>query len=184
MTPEQVERLAKKFGPQAAKIVRPYTRAIDQKLRKAFEEVIKQNMHVREANAYIAEVVDGLFSKSIVQTMVRDQINLSYMAGRMEFNAQPEIQEILWGYEYSTVGDDRVRPSHAALDGVRLPKDDPFWKTNMPPNGYNCRCTVIEIYEEPKEIKPPPPPQEVDGQIVKPGADPGWEFNPGEIFSG
>lgn len=43
---------------------------------------------------------------------------------------------------YQTAGDDRVRPSHVALDGIVKPMDDTFWNTNYPPNGWNCRCDV------------------------------------------
>lgn len=43
---------------------------------------------------------------------------------------------------YVTVGDDRVRASHAALNGLQRPKDDPIWDTIYPPNGWNCRCLV------------------------------------------
>ena len=46
--------------------------------------------------------------------------------------------------QYETVGDDRVRPEHAALDGIIKPVDDRFWNVWMPPNGWNCRCDVIQ----------------------------------------
>jgi len=52
----------------------------------------------------------------------------------------------VWGYEYRTAEDDRVRPGHAALDGKRYKKEDPFWKKYAPPNGWNCRCVLIPIY--------------------------------------
>lgn len=45
--------------------------------------------------------------------------------------------------EFSTVGDDRVRADHAALDGKTYPKDHPFWNKAYPPLAYNCRCTVV-----------------------------------------
>lgn len=45
---------------------------------------------------------------------------------------------------YSTVGDKRVRPTHAAINGVIRPVDDPFWDTNYPLNGWRCRCTVVQ----------------------------------------
>ena len=47
--------------------------------------------------------------------------------------------------QYRTAGDDRVREEHAALAGVTLPPDDAFWDSFMPPNGWNCRCTVIQV---------------------------------------
>ena len=47
--------------------------------------------------------------------------------------------------KYIAVLDKRTRKSHAKLHGTILPKDDEFWKTNFPPNGWNCRCRVRAI---------------------------------------
>lgn len=45
--------------------------------------------------------------------------------------------------EYRTVGDSKVRPKHAELDGTTLPTNDPLWAKICPPNGHGCRCTLI-----------------------------------------
>jgi SPP1 gp7 family putative phage head morphogenesis protein len=63
---------------------------------------------------------------------------------------------------YKTQHDDRVRPSHALMDGIIRPMDDVFWKTNYPPNGWRCRCNVIQTDLPPTEVLPegeslPPP---------------------------
>ena len=50
--------------------------------------------------------------------------------------------------QYRTAHDDKVRPEHAALDRVTLPMSDPFWETYYPPNGWNCRCTVVQVRKE------------------------------------
>lgn len=47
--------------------------------------------------------------------------------------------------KYQTAADERVRDDHAAWDNIIRPVDDPFWNSHMPSNGYNCRCTVIQI---------------------------------------
>lgn len=47
--------------------------------------------------------------------------------------------------QYRTAGDGRVRPEHAALDKVTLPVSSPFWDSFMPPNGWNCRCSVVQV---------------------------------------
>jgi len=47
--------------------------------------------------------------------------------------------------QYRTAGDDRVREEHAALNGTTLPPSDPFWKSYLPPNGWNCRCTAVQV---------------------------------------
>lgn len=44
--------------------------------------------------------------------------------------------------QYLTMEDDRVRLTHAALDGIILPKDDPFWHDHTPPWEWGCRCRV------------------------------------------
>ena len=49
---------------------------------------------------------------------------------------------------YQTLGDDKVRPSHRALDWKILPADDPFWKTHFPPWDYGCRCIVVQLTEK------------------------------------
>lgn len=46
---------------------------------------------------------------------------------------------------YKSMEDDRVRPSHAALDGMIVPVDSPFWKTHFPPWDWGCRCQAIPV---------------------------------------
>lgn len=50
--------------------------------------------------------------------------------------------------QYRTAGDERVREAHAALNGVTLPPSDPFWDSYYPPNGWNCRCTVVQVLRD------------------------------------
>lgn len=54
--------------------------------------------------------------------------------------------------QYRTANDSRVREEHAVLHNTTLPVSDPFWDQFYPPNGWNCRCTVVEVlksmYEE------------------------------------
>ena len=49
--------------------------------------------------------------------------------------------------KYRTQGDDKVRPEHAQLDGIIRPINDPFWKKYYPPNGWRCRCDVVQTAE-------------------------------------
>jgi len=46
--------------------------------------------------------------------------------------------------KYQTVGDDAVRATHAVLDGIVRNIKDAFWSTHYPPNGWGCRCEVLQ----------------------------------------
>ena len=47
--------------------------------------------------------------------------------------------------QYRTAEDERVRDDHAILNGITLPKSDPFWSEFYPPNGWGCRCLAVEV---------------------------------------
>jgi hypothetical protein len=46
-------------------------------------------------------------------------------------------------FKYHTMHDDRVRPSHAALDGTVWKVGDPF--APVPPIAYGCRCSMSYV---------------------------------------
>jgi len=55
--------------------------------------------------------------------------------------------------KYVTAADDRVRPYHRKLDGAVYHIDHPFWLTHYPPNGWRCRCTVIQTDEPENHVE-------------------------------
>jgi len=94
---------------------------------------------------------------------------------------------------YSAILDGRTRAQHRAWNGKVLRADDPWWKTHTPPNGWNCRCTVVQLSERdlrklgktgPDEAPPAPTrewPNPRTGEIVQVpvGVDPGFGYAPG-----
>lgn len=91
--------------------------------------------------------------QSIDETYNRNYLRAEYnfagasaeMAARWEEFAKDEDEYYL---QYRTAGDDHVRPEHAALHGVTRPMSDSFWDTYYPPNGWNCRCTVVQVLKD------------------------------------
>lgn len=78
--------------------------------------------------------------------------NQNYLEAEYEFAvassqaaAQWENTNSRYNLQYRTAQDERVRASHQALADITLPKEDPFWSSFYPPNGWRCRCVAVEV---------------------------------------
>lgn len=171
-----INQLQQKYSTDALKVLSNASDGIENELRGTMEELVLEGAHKAEAVRRLGEKFDalGLSPRADYQleAIFRTQLQLTFSAGKYQAERDPDIDEILWGYKYVTVGDDRVRDSHAPLDGTTLPKDDPFWQRFYPPNGWNCRCQLIPIYETREVVRP--------SDTVEP--DKGFNFNPGVVF--
>ena len=47
--------------------------------------------------------------------------------------------------QYRTANDKRVRDTHKKLHNVTLPITSRFWDSYYPPNGWGCRCNVVQV---------------------------------------
>lgn len=86
-------------------------------------------------------------SKFTLDTAFQTAMQKAYSAGRLEQMREPHMLDALPYWQYWTVGDDRVRPEHAVLDGFVARAIDPVWRKIYPPSGFNCRCSVVPIRE-------------------------------------
>lgn len=88
------------------------------------------------------EVIDSTYNRNYLQAEYNFAAAASQMAVKWkEWEQDGDDYDL----QYRTAGDDRVREEHAALDGITLPPSDPFWNSYLPPNGWNCRCTTVQV---------------------------------------
>jgi len=184
LTFAELNALEQMYSPVAARLLTTLDERVDRQLQGVMAAIRTQDVSLRrgvqmldDAFEALGIVPDNAFTLELIY---RTQTQLALSVGQRSLEQDPAVAEILWGYKYVTAGDGRVRPEHAALEGVTLPKDDPAWEQIMPPNGYACRCQVIPIFEE-REIVPVPDPFELDGEVITPGPDKGFDFNPGAL---
>ena len=137
-------------------------------------------------------IVAGLGSPSRLQTIYRTNMQSAYAAGAWDaIEANADLAPFLL---YDAIDDHRTREDHAAWDGTVLPIAHEWWKTHYPPNGWNCRCSVIQLSEEEladlgMAVSEQAPaggtfkwtnPRTGATRKVPNGLDPGWDFNVGQ----
>lgn len=81
-----------------------------------------------------------------VDNILRTNIQTAYNAGK--YQALMRNIDIFPYWQYLAIDDARTRSAHALLDDKVFPTDHPFWTTWFPPNGFNCRCSVIGLTAE------------------------------------
>lgn len=116
-----------------------------QQLEDITNALVDENGRLLEFNDFKERVKDigYKYNSDWLQSEYQTAVASATMAARwVEFEKEADIFPML---QYQTVGDSRVRFSHQILNGVTKPVKDEFWSTYYPPNGWNCRCEVIQM---------------------------------------
>lgn len=90
------------------------------------------------------ENVNTLFNKNYLRTEYNNAFATSQEIKKWNHFTKDNPGQLL---KYVTVGDERVRQEHKALDGIVLPATHSFWNENTLPLVWNCRCTIIRASE-------------------------------------
>lgn len=106
-------------------------------LNEAFPSMLDENGNKKPFERFLNDV-----------RKINDTYNANYLHAEYNFVQASATMAAKWeqfsedgdryNLQYRTAKDDKVRPEHAALDGVTLPMSDSFWETYYPPNGWNC----------------------------------------------
>ena len=91
------------------------------------------------------EAIDSKYNTNYLYAEYNHALSTSQMAVKWHDIMQDGDR---YNLQYRTAGDERVRSEHATLDNTTLPPSDEFWKFYLPPNGWNCRCTVEQVLRD------------------------------------
>lgn len=113
-------------------------------LNEAFPALLDENGDRKTFERFLNDVrsIDATYNRNYLRSEFNFVQASAEMAAKWEQFAQDGDRYYL---QYRTAHDDKVRPTHAALHGVTLPITDTFWDEFYPPNGWNCRCTVVQV---------------------------------------
>ena len=140
------------------------------------------------AHGWDCKGLRGWRSRVIYETNARQ----SYNAGRYEQMRQVAQSRLWKRYRHSGSSTD-PRPLHVKCDGLVLRRDDPWWDTHSPMNGWGCKCRVETLVHrdlQREEITPNSAPDDGSyewldkstGEVhtAPNGIDPGFDYTPNQ----
>ena len=116
-------------------------------LNEAFPSLLDEEGNRKPFNQFLNDV-----------QKVYDAYNVQYLRTEYNFAQASALMAARWkkfeqdgdryNLQYRTMYDKRVRRTHRMLHNVTLPIASPFWDKYFPPNGWNCRCTVVQVRKD------------------------------------
>jgi len=103
------------------------------------------------------EMVDPLTGKTVqaqlgsvrrLRTIYETNLRSAYQEGRWERSQASTSHPYLM---YRVGNSKEHREEHLAWNGLILPKDDPWWNSHYPPNGWGCKCWTMAVSEARKQ---------------------------------
>ncbi|MCF0219097.1 MAG: minor capsid protein [Muribaculaceae bacterium] len=125
------------------------------------------------------EAVNKQYNHSYLYAEYNHAVGASLMASRWQ---KIEKDGDRYDLQYRTAGDDRVREDHAILNGTTLPPSDPFWSLYLPPNGWNCRCTAVQVRKGKYEQSDPDLAMQRGNNCTEAAKQQIFRFNPGKTL--
>ena len=147
-------------------------------LNEAFPSLLDENGVRKPFERFLNDVrsIDETYNANYLRAEYNFMSASAEMAAKWEGFMQYGDR---YNLQYRTQKDDKVRPEHAALDGVTLPPSDPFWAEFYPPNGWNCRCTVVQVRKSKYPATPHDEAMALGDQALQRDSKGIFRFNPG-----
>ncbi|MDR0722042.1 MAG: phage head morphogenesis protein [Treponema sp.] len=79
-----------------------------------------------------------------LQTIYRVTMKSAYQKGQYKRTMASDLHPYLM---YRIGPSVHHREEHKSWDGLILPKDDPWWDSHFPPNGWGCKCYTRTVTE-------------------------------------
>lgn len=114
-------------------------------VRDKLADVLKGDLTDQSFVDAIREGVSGDFTTARLHTVLRTNLQSAYQAGNYVQLHHPDVVDLFPYYQYVAIDDGRARPAHLAMNGLIFAAGHRIWLLWWPPNGYNCRCTIIAL---------------------------------------
>ena len=113
-------------------------------LNEAFPSLLDENGNRKTFEQFLNDVrkIDETYNHNYL----RAEFNFVQISAEMAAKWERFMEDgDRYNLQYRTAADGKVRPEHASMHGITLPPSDSFWEEFYPPNGWGCRCTVVQV---------------------------------------
>lgn len=148
-------------------------------LNEAFPSLLDEEGNRKPFNQFLNDV-----------QKVYDAYNVQYLRTEYNFAQASALMAARWKkfeqdgdryyLQYRTVGDKRVRRTHRMLHNITLPITSKFWDKYFPPNGWNCRCTVVQVRKDKYPVSDEQEAMNLGSQATAGKYQEMFMFNPGK----
>lgn len=148
-------------------------------LNEAFPSLLDENGNRKSFERFLNDVqkIDRTYNVNYLRAEYNFVNASAQMAAKWEQFMEDGDRYYL---QYRTQRDDKVRPEHAALDRVTLPITDSFWEEFYPPNGWNCRCNVVQVLKSKYTPTPHDEAMRLGDEALQRDTKGMFRFNPGK----
>ena len=148
-------------------------------LNEAFPSLLDEEGNRKPFNQFLNDV-----------QKVYDAYNVQYLRTEYNFAQASALMAARWkqfeqdgdryNLQYRTMYDKRVRRTHRMLHNITLPIESPFWDKYFPPNGWNCRCTVVQVRKDKYPVSDEQEAMNLGSQATAGKYQEMFMFNPGK----
>lgn len=182
LSPDIFAALSDAARTKAFAIASGATDQIQASIRDILDRALSEGVTLREFQAQAAEVLEraGVSARAPYywQTVYRTNLQQSYQVGRWKQVNDPAVRAARPFLRYISARLPTSRQSHVEKHGMIFPVDHPFWDEWMPPNGFNCFCSVQSVSQSLLERRGWQVETEEDFEF--PSADTGFQINAGK----
>lgn len=148
-------------------------------LNEAFPSLLDEEGNRKPFNQFLNDV-----------QKVYDAYNVQYLRTEYNFAQASALMAARWkqfeqegdryNLQYRTMYDKRVRRTHRMLHNITLPIESPFWNKYFPPNGWGCRCTVVQVRKDKYPVSDEQEAMNLGSQATAGKYQEMFMFNPGK----
>jgi len=123
---------------------------------KNFQEIVQLSRQLRDDQGKLRSFDDfklqaAKLGNEFHGNYLRTEYNQAQVTATRiaDYNRMAGLKDIYPSWQYRTRADGHVREAHRELHNKIFAASDPVWDQIYPPNGWNCRCWVDPVSDDP-----------------------------------